>query len=132
MPKYVALQDVPPSVKKGDIVTIKEPLVPSYKDKFAPYSPAQAEETKPDADDGKTVVRNPDRNALKDRATELGINFAQNIPTERLIELIQEAESKQNAGGEGGEGGSDVEQPEGGSGGPEGSGTDPNDGASEE
>lgn len=89
MAKYKALKDVPPEIKAGDIVEFKKPLVPSYKGLFERYVAP-----KDDEEDDKDLITNPDRNALKARATELEINFASNIPTDRLIELIKEAEEK--------------------------------------
>lgn len=47
-------------------------------------------------DGGEDKSGAPDRNDLKARATELGINFASNIPTDRLVELVKEAEDKKN------------------------------------
>lgn len=99
MPKYRALQDIPPGIKKGDVVEFKDDLVPSYKKLFERYS-AEQDEDESDTDTEKAIITNPDRNALKERATELGITFASNIPTERLMELIKEAEEKQASGGD--------------------------------
>ncbi len=96
MAKYRAKVDVPPGIKAGDVVNFEEPLVPSYEKLFEKVGESDDE----DDDADKTFVGNPDRNTLKDRATELGINFAPNIPTDRLIELITEAEVKAAAGGE--------------------------------
>jgi len=104
MPKYRALVDVPP-IKQGEIVTFKDPLIPEFKSKFERYTGEQPEtqQTAGDNDDPvKTAIVNPNRDELKDRATKLGINFASNIPTTTLIELIQEAEAKRQDGqGEG-------------------------------
>lgn len=89
MTKYRAKVDVPPGIKAGDIVDFQEPLVPSYASRFEPYNePAE-----------KEAVINPSRDELKARATELDITFAPNIPTERLIELVKEAEDKLEGGG---------------------------------
>ncbi len=154
--KYKALMDVPPMIKKGDIVEFKEPLVDSYKHRFekagdedeitlhngteektaiiAPdleelkshlaeegvewrddmtvvelfsimkdvsekkaKSEAETETDDDDLDNGGNGGGAPDRNELKARATELGITFASNIPTDKLVELIKEAEEKANA-----------------------------------
>ena len=46
---------------------------------------------------GSQTVINPSRDELKKEAEELGINFAQNIPTDRLLELIKEARVKKAA-----------------------------------
>lgn len=54
------------------------------------------EDADEDDDDKKEIV-NPSRDELKARATALGINFASNIPTERLMELVKEAEDKKAA-----------------------------------
>lgn len=154
MTKYRALMDVPPGIKKGDVVEFKEPLVDSYKHRFEKAGDDDevtllggAEEKtaiiNPNLDDLKahlaeegvewrddmTVVElfatmqelhdkktappekeaeeddgvgngAPDRNALKARATELNITFASNIPTDKLVELIKEAEEKADNGGD--------------------------------
>lgn len=94
MAKYIATADIPPNVKAGDIVEVNQKLIPEFAKVLVP-APAeeQTEPTEP-IDDGKTIITNPDRNALKARATELEINFASNIPTERLLELVKEAEER--------------------------------------
>jgi hypothetical protein len=95
MTKYRALQDIPPNVKAGDIVEVKNKLVPAYEKLLRPIAEGASEPEDTDVDNPKkTLVTNPDRNDLKKRATELGINFAPNIPTDRLIELVTEAEKK--------------------------------------
>lgn len=106
MTKYVAKADVSPKIKKGDIVEFNDPLIPEYQNLFEKYDGQTEEAEKQTAGDNddpvKTGIINPDRNALKAKATELGINFADNIPTVRLSELIQEAEAKrQDSQGEG-------------------------------
>lgn len=42
---------------------------------------------------GNILTVNPSRDDLKSKATDLGIQFASNIPTDRLVELIAEAEA---------------------------------------
>jgi hypothetical protein len=100
MAKYKALQDILPNVKAGDIVEVKDEIIPEYKKLLEPYNgdeevTIRSEET---VDTDKTAVVNPSRDELKARATELGINFASNIPTERLLELVKEAEEKDASG----------------------------------
>lgn len=45
----------------------------------------------------QTQVINPSRDDLKKEADEFGINYAQNIPTDRLLELVKEARAKKAA-----------------------------------
>lgn len=90
MTKYEALVDIPPSVKKGDIVELKDAPIPEFAKKLKLVG--NEVEAEPEGSD-KTVITNPDRTALKARATELKIVFADNIPTAKLVELIQEAEA---------------------------------------
>jgi len=87
MAKYRAKVDVPP-LKAGDIMEASEPLVPEYADKFERVG------SKTETVSEKQPLVNPNREELKARATELGVAFANNIPTERLIELVEEAEAK--------------------------------------
>lgn len=98
MAKYRAKQDLPPNIKAGDIVETENDLIPEYVPLFERVG--EDEEVS-----DKTVILNPSRDELKARANELGINFASNIPTERLMELVKEAEEKKAA--EDGEGGGD-------------------------
>lgn len=97
MAKYRAKVDVPP-LKAGDIMVAQDPLVPEYADKF--------ERVGEDAEavDEKQPLVNPSRDELKARATELDVTFASNIPTERLMELVKEAEDKKAAEENSGEG----------------------------
>lgn len=96
MAKYRAKVDVPPEIKKGDIVNFEEPLVDGYKNQFEPYN--GEEEALEGGEGGQTdLIGNPDRNALKARATELGVVFANNTPTDKLVELVKEAEEKKAA-----------------------------------
>jgi hypothetical protein len=161
--KYRAIVDIPPNVKVGDIVELRDPPIREFKDKLEPVGDNEevnvpAEKTaiiNPSLDDLKqhlaaegiewrddmTVVElfeliqdadakkkadaaaaaaaaenpdegkegedadpdnsgagnAPDRNELKAKATELGITFASNIPTDKLKELIAEAEAKKDA-----------------------------------
>lgn len=94
--KYRAKVDIPPNVKAGDIVEASEELVPGIKERLEPVSDDEELTELGQVDDGgnKTLITNPSRDELKARATELEINFASNIPTDRLIELIAEAEAK--------------------------------------
>lgn len=99
MAKYRTIKDFPPNLKVGDIAEFKDELPPSLMPHFEPY---EGEEEVTEVDD--TIITNPDRNKLKERATELEINFAPNIPTDRLIELIKEREAalvNQNDDGDG-------------------------------
>ncbi len=94
MAKFRAKVDVAPSIKKGDIVEFEEPLVDGYKNHFEEYNGSE------EAGDGVEedgLIANPDRNALKARATELGVVFANNTPTDKLVELVKEAEEKKAA-----------------------------------
>lgn len=111
MARYIAKVDIPPHIKKGDEVRIDNPLIPEFAERL---TPVVDEDDSDSEDDDKTIVTNPDRNSLKARATQLGINFASNIPTDRLVELITEAEEKaktdEGSGDEGsGDEGSDDE-----------------------
>lgn len=94
MTKYRAKEDISPNVKKGDIVEITDELIPEFKSKLELYNENDGE--KVDSTE-KTVVTNPSRTDLKARATQLGLDFAPNIPTERLMELVKEAEDKKAA-----------------------------------
>lgn len=97
MPQYRATKDIAPLIKEGDIVTTKEDLIPEYEGILVPVSGGD--------DAGKSTVINPNRDELKARATELGITFASNIPTDKLMSLVAEAEAeaeKQAGEGEGG------------------------------
>jgi len=87
MPKFRALQDYSKDVKKGDVVTFEAPLVEGMKRWFEPVG------AKSD-DDDKERIGNPDRDELKLRATELGIQFANNTPTPKLMEMISEKEAE--------------------------------------
>lgn len=101
MAKYRAKVDVPP-LKAGDIMEASEPLVPEYADKFERVG----DDTEETVVEKQTLV-NPSRDELKARATELGVTFASNIPTERLMELVKEAEDKKAADEGAGDGDSD-------------------------
>ena len=92
MGKYVALIDIPPNIKAGDVIELGE-LTPDFEKLTRPLDGGEAE-AKDDEDPDKEAVINPSRDELKARATELGINFAPNMPTERLMELVKEAEEK--------------------------------------
>ena len=100
MAKYRAKVDIPPNVKAGDIVTVDGELIPEFKAVLEPVVEETAVKETDDTDSDKTLARfvslinNPDRNALKEEATKLGLTFASNIPTDRLIELINEAKEK--------------------------------------
>jgi uncharacterized protein YkvS len=108
--KYRAKVDMPPFVKAGDIINVEEELTPEFAARVEPVDENEEVTELENLDtfsDPKTeenqVIVNPDRNALKAKATNLGITFASNIPTDRLIELISEAEAKNNEQPEGGE-----------------------------
>lgn len=98
MARYRALVDIPPRVKKGDVVTLKEDPIPEFKSKLEPVGRVVDDEEDNGNGDGgdgtKVRVGNPSRDELKARATELGITFANNTPTDKLLELIAEAEIK--------------------------------------
>lgn len=94
MAKYRAKVDIPPNVKAGDIVTVDGELIPEFKAILEPVVEETAVKETDDTDSDKTLINNPDRNALKEEATKLGLTFASNIPTDRLIELINEAKEK--------------------------------------
>lgn len=91
MAKYIAVKDFPPNIKQGDEVKFRDKLGETVAPYFRPVSEVASEE---DEDEDDTVVTNPDREKLKARANELGIPFAPNIPTARLIELIKEKEAE--------------------------------------
>jgi hypothetical protein len=87
MAKYRALVDIPPSVKAGDIVEANEELIPEFKSKLEPVSDDEGVEE-------KTLLTNPNRDFLKAEAAELGLTFASNIPTDKLIAIIDEAKAE--------------------------------------
>lgn len=91
MAKYVAVKDFPPNIKQGDEVEFKDEIHENLVPYFQPISGAVS---KQDDETDDTIVTNPDREKLKARATELGITFASNIPTARLMELIKEKEAE--------------------------------------
>jgi hypothetical protein len=94
--KYRAKVDIPPNVKAGDIVEANDELVPAFKSLLEKVGDDEELTDLSDNDDG-VIIANPSRDELKARATELEITFAPNIPTDRLIELIKEAEAKKDA-----------------------------------
>ncbi len=118
MAKFRAKSNAPYPYREGDIVEFQEPLVGGYVNHFEDYA-GDAEVTNiydrnplndPTAggtqlDLGRTpggststeVVVNPSREELKAEADELGINYAPNIPTDRLFELVKEARAKKDA-----------------------------------
>lgn len=98
--KYRAIRDIPPNIKKGDIVEINSPLVEAFAQRLEPLTEEVEEASAKVEDEKPEIITNPDRNALKARATELGITFASNIPTDRLIELIKEEELRSSSAGE--------------------------------
>ncbi len=102
MTKYRAKVDVPPGIKAGDVVEFSEPLVEGFKNQFeladSSEDITQHEEGVDDeGGDRSKIIGNPDRNALKARAAELKIDFAPNIPTDRLVELVKAAEEEAKA-----------------------------------
>ena len=109
MAKYRAKNDVPPSIRKGDVVEFKDPLVDGLKAHFEEVSgdtPLTDIENRKDdgtaagtqADDGgPTGITNPSREDLKAEAKELGIDHAPNISTEKLLELVKDARAAKDA-----------------------------------
>jgi len=98
MTKYRALVDVPPEIKKGDIVNFNDPLVDGYKKLFEKVGADDEVEDTDKTDNTRVELTvNPDRNALKARATELNVDFAPNISTDKLVELVKEAQAKADA-----------------------------------
>lgn len=117
MAKYRAKVDIPPVVTAGMIVEANAPLIPEFQSKLEavtegeidipvseedpvnPDTPVEgAEATETTETTEKTPVINPDREALKEEARNLGITFASNIPTDKLFNLVQEArEEKKKA-----------------------------------
>lgn len=93
MARYRAVSDFPPSVKQGDVVEFEDDLLPELKPYFERYVEDELTD-KTVTDETDTIVTNPDREKLKARATELEIPFASNIPTARLMELIEEKEAE--------------------------------------
>lgn len=91
--KYRAKEDIPPNVKAGEIVEVEGELIPEFKGVLEPVVAGNDEDE--DEGDGKieTIV-NPDRTDLKARAAQLGLDYAPNIPTSRLLELVQDAEKE--------------------------------------
>lgn len=87
MAKYRALRDYNADTKKGDVVEFKDKLDPGLASWFEPVG-GKSE------DGDKERVGNPDRDELKLRATELGIQFANNTPTPKLMEMISEKEAE--------------------------------------
>jgi len=92
MTKYRALVDIPPNIKAGEVVEVNDELIPEFKKKLELVSEdAEVDETT------KSGVINPSRTDLKARAAQLGIDFAPNISTARLMELVKEAEDAEAA-----------------------------------
>jgi hypothetical protein len=84
--KYRALEDMAPTIKKGDIAEFTDELDPRLKGKFAP---ADADETTTHGVVDQELDGNISRDDLKIKATELGIDFAGNISTAKLLELVK-------------------------------------------
>lgn len=104
MAKYRAKQDVIP-IKAGDVVEFNDPLLPELANSFELYD--GEEETKDFVDElndstkseGTVSVINPSREDLKKRAAELQLDYAPNITTPKLLELVSQAENgKSDAG----------------------------------
>ena len=91
MPKFQALFDNDPyPVKKGDIVELKE-LVPGLEKKFRPYNgrePAVDPTENLDPAVIEDLTGNVDREGLKKKAIDLGIDYAPNITTPKLQALV--------------------------------------------
>lgn len=91
MAKYrVKTAGIFPGFGVGDIVSAEEELVPGLKAHLEPYA-GDEEVTK------KSEIINLSRDDLKARATAAGVDFAPNITTEKLQQLVIEAEKKVDA-----------------------------------
>lgn len=95
MPKYRALVDIPPNIKAGEVVEVNDELIPEFKKKLELVSGNDEDDEVDDAT--KSGVVNPSRTDLKARAAQLGVDFAPNISTPRLMELVKEAEDAEAA-----------------------------------
>lgn len=99
MGKYRALTDMPP-VKKGDVVEFKEPLVDGLKNHYVAVGDSEGvavigEDARSEIEGLLDLNGNVSREDLKKRATELELDFAPNIPTAKLLELVKEAQEAQ-------------------------------------
>lgn len=94
MAKYRALVDIPPNVKAGDIVSATEEIVPGLKDKLVAVGD---DEELSDTTGNISLEGNVSREALKKRADELNIDYASNIATAKLFELVKEAQDAKAA-----------------------------------
>lgn len=95
MAKYRAKKAFPPNIKVGDIVETDKELIPEYAPHFERVDGDSSE---------KEEIINPSRDELKAKATELGIDFAPNITTDKLMALVKEAEDKNEGDGGAGDG----------------------------
>lgn len=91
MAKYRAKIDIPPGIKAGEVHEFKDELLPEFAPHFEKVG--DNEETVELDEDRKSLI-NPSRDELKARANELGITFASNIPTDKLLELVKEKEAE--------------------------------------
>lgn len=109
MTKYIARKDNPPAFKVGDIVEAENELLPIYKDMLEKYDGDLEVGQNANDEDGKIIegtalndgakheeVGNLSRDDLKARADALGIDYAANISTAKLVELVvaKEAENE--------------------------------------
>lgn len=105
MAKYRALVDIPPNVKQGDVVTLTEEPVPGMKERLVAVGD---DEKVTDTTGNISLEGNVSREALKLRADELNLDYASNISTAKLLELVKEAQEAKAAelaaaNGDGGE-----------------------------
>lgn len=101
MAKYRAKEDIPPGVKKGDIVELTEDPVPGMKERLEAVSDSEETTAGQPAD----LLTGLSRDELKAKADELGVDYPGNISTAKLLEAVKEKMAEDaEAGGEGTDG----------------------------
>lgn len=108
MAKYRALVDIPPHVKKGDVVELTKDPVPGMKERLEKVGD---DEKVTDVSGNIDLTGNVSREQLKARADELNLEYAGNISTAKLFELVKEAqEAKAPADDNSGDGDKDPDE----------------------
>lgn len=79
---------------RWDELSAREETVAAAETALAEKQAAAQVDPSTSSNDGDGASQELDREALKARATELGIEFARNVTTEKLAELVAAAEAK--------------------------------------